>query len=188
MIIVKGLIPAVFRIVEYSVSIRGEHRRKGSRRCLRESCAPKGMAALTILEVIVSASVLTLFTVGAFQTMLLLNGNAAAAKAASNARIIVQRNIAAAAGAPATSGSTGAILAVTSGSGAAWDDDGGNDGKVAILQTKDGSVLLSGTLMRTVTAEANSAGADIRRVIFRLNYTFRGRDQSCSMTTIRTMD
>jgi prepilin-type N-terminal cleavage/methylation domain-containing protein len=147
-----------------------------------------GRFGFTIIELIVSAAVLSLFTVGAFQTLLLLNRNAATARAASNARILVQRNIAAAMGASRTSGSSGGILSFTSGTGAVWDDDGGGDGVVGIVRDKDGGMLLPGTLVRTVTAEPNSMSADIRRVSFRLDYVFRGRPGTCSMTTIRSMD
>jgi hypothetical protein len=58
-----------------------------------------------------------------------------------------------------------------------------------LVQNATGSsVILKGTLTRIVTAEPNPQNATIRRVTFRCDFNFRGRDYSTSMTTLRAID
>jgi hypothetical protein len=105
------------------------------------------------------------------------------------ARAVVQRNIDTAMGVPFTSALQPTILAITSASGAVYDDDGGGDNLVNIALMRDGTTgWLKGTLTRTVVAEANAEGADIRRITFSVSYIYRGRPYSFAMTTLRTLD
>jgi len=48
--------------------------------------------------------------------------------------------------------------------------------------------LIKGTLRRKVTAVANPQSADVRKVEFRLTYTFLKRDYAVEMSTLRTID
>jgi hypothetical protein len=106
----------------------------------------------------------------------------------SNAREIVQRNIEAAIGSPFTSSNEPEILKTTGANGSAWDDSGGSN-QVTVYSSRDGTgPVVQGTLTRTVTVEANTPSADIRRVKFRLAYTLFSRPMSYEMTTIRAMD
>jgi hypothetical protein len=118
-----------------------------------------------------------------------MNRKAAVMRTLSNARAVVQRNIDTAMGVPLTASSVPPILAITTASGAVYDDDGGGDNLVNIALLRAGtSAWLKGTLTRTVVAEANADNADIRRVTFSVSYTYRGRPYSFSMTTMRTID
>lgn len=118
-----------------------------------------------------------------------VNNKAVAMRTLNNARAIVQRNIDTALGVPFSTSQQPAILAITSTSGAVYDDDGGGDNLVTIAVPKSAAgTTVRGTLTRIVTAEANSDGADIRRVTFRLNYTIRGRAYAVEMTTLRGSD
>ena len=118
-----------------------------------------------------------------------LNNKAAAMRTLNNARAIVQRNIDTALSVSFSASLQPAILATTSASGVVFDDDGGGDNLVTIVNPKTSAgTTVKGTLTRIVTAQANSDGADIRRITFRINYTIRGRAYSYSMTTLRGSD
>lgn len=145
-----------------------------------------GEEGLTIVESAIAVAVLGIVAASAIATLLTLNRYAVSTRLMTNAREIVQRNIECAAGAPFTSTSVPAILATAN--NAVWDDDGGGDNLETIYTSRDGTSKITGTLLRTVTAESNSAGADIRRVKFHLNYLLSGRSLSYEMTTIRAMD
>ena len=146
----------------------------------------KNNSALTIVETAIALAVLGLVAATAIATLTLLNRYSASTRVLTNAREIVQRNIEAAVAAPFTSGNVPAILAIAT--NAVWDDDGGGDNLETIYVNRDGTAKITGKLLRTVQAEANAAGADIRRVTFHLDYTFSGRALSYEMTTIRALD
>lgn len=123
------------------------------------------------------------------QTLVLTNRKAASMRTLNNARAIVQRNIDTALGLPFTATQQPAVLALTPSGGSVYDEEGDGDNNVKVaLQSNGTTGLVNGTLTRIVTAEANSAGADIRRVTFRLDYTVRSRASSFSMTTLRATD
>ena len=122
------------------------------------------------------------------QALVLTNQRAASMRTLNNARAIVQRNIDTALGVPFSAGSTPpAILAIGSGQ---YDDDGDGSLAVPVVVKRDGTTkVVSGTLTRTVTAEANPAGTDIRRVTFTLSYNYhRVQPYTVSMTTLRSTD
>ncbi len=106
----------------------------------------------------------------------------------TNVREIVQRNIETAVGVPFSTGSVPAILATTSSSGQVWDEGIAGNNPVTIYTSHDGTMKVSGTLTRIVTAETNVPNADIRRVTFRLSYTLYGRNLAYELTTIRAKD
>lgn len=143
---------------------------------------------MTIVEIAIGVALLGLIAASAIAALTALNKNAASTRVMSNAREIVQRNIETAMGSPFTASTEPEILKTTGSSGTAWDDTGGTN-QVIVYSSRDGtSPTVKGDLIRTVTAETNSAGADLRRVKFRLTYPLFGRQMSYEMTTIRAMD
>jgi type II secretory pathway pseudopilin PulG len=152
----------------------------------------RGEKAVTLIEIAIGTALLGLVAATGLASLTVLNKNAVSSRVMTNAREIVQRNIEAAVGTPFTTISTPAILALAT--NAVWDDDGGGDNLETIYSSRnytalnDGTPRIMGTLKRTVTAEPNSAGADIRRVTFHLDYTLFGRQLSYEMTTLRAID
>lgn len=139
---------------------------------------------------LVAMGVLALVLMSSITGLLNSNRQAAAYRAMTAARVIVERNIETALATTWNATSTPAILATTTTSGAVYDDDGGNDNKVNIMvqNSSSSNVLLKGTLTRIVTDEPNPRSAPLKRVTFRINYTFRGRAYSTEMTTLRATD
>jgi type II secretory pathway pseudopilin PulG len=144
--------------------------------------------ALTLVEVTVSVAVLGLVFATALGTLTVLNKNAVSTRLMTNVREIVQRNIETAVAVPFTSANVPAILALTSSSGVAWDEGIAGNDPVTIYTSRDGTMTMTGTLLRIVAAEPNAVSGDIRRVTFRLNYTLYGRNLSYQLTTIRAND
>ncbi len=142
----------------------------------------------TLVQVMIAAAIMVVVGVSSISTLLTVNREAATARVYSNARAIVQRNMDAALVAPFSSTSTPAILATTGSSGALYDEDGDGSYTENVVDTRSGNVLVTGTLNRTVVAEANSDSAPIFRITFQLNYTFRGRSYSYHMTSLRAQD
>jgi hypothetical protein len=143
-------------------------------------------AGLTILETAIAAAILAIVAAAALATLIALNKNASSGRIMTTAHEVVQRNIETAVAVPFTADNVPTILAFAQNS--VWDDDGGGDNRETIYSSRDGTSKISGTLHRTVTAEANAAGADIRRVTFHLDYSLFGRQLSYEMTTLRAMD
>ncbi len=146
-------------------------------------------SGVLLAEVMVAAGVLTMVIVGASQALLTANRIAAASRVLTGARAVVQRNIDTTLTVTFTQNSQPAILAITPATGTVYDDDGGFDNTIQIAVQDNGTmVVASGILTRIVTAVANSDNADVRKVTFRLDYTYRGRAESISMTTMRSID
>jgi prepilin-type N-terminal cleavage/methylation domain-containing protein len=144
---------------------------------------------MTLVEIAIGVAVLGLVTSAAIASLMVLNKNAVSTRIMTNASEIVQRNIEAAIGAPFTSTSVPSILAITSSSGAVWDDDAGSDNQETIYMSRDGTgPTVKGTLTRTVTAETADANSPIRRVKFSLSYTLFGRPMTYEMITLRAVD
>jgi type II secretory pathway pseudopilin PulG len=143
-------------------------------------------AGMTLVEIAIAAALVGLVAATGITTLTLLNKNAVSTRVMGNAREIVQRNIEAAVGAPFTATNVPPILAIAT--SAVWDDDGGGDNQEIIYTNRDGSGAILGDLQRTVATQTNPAGADIRRVTFRLDYTLFNRPMSYEMTTLRAMD
>lgn len=143
---------------------------------------------VTLVELAIGVAVLGLVATTAIATLMVLNKNAVSTRLMTNAKEIVQRNIEQAVGVPFTSSTIPTILAPTVSGGVPWDEAGGS-GPVTIYTTRDGAGwAVQGTLTRTVTAEANTPNADIRRVKFRLSYVLFGRQMGYELTTLRAVD
>ncbi|MDB6152052.1 MAG: hypothetical protein JWL90_505 [Chthoniobacteraceae bacterium] len=153
---------------------------------------------IALTEVLIAAVLIGMVAIGSIQSLTLLNRDAAATRMLTNARAIVQRNIDTALSVTFTSDATSAvpaILALTSAGGAVWDDDAGNVNVVDVaLQGSTGTQLVQGVLTRIVTDVAPVDAVDtldkpvIRKITFRLDYTYRGRPFSYSLTTMRSID
>lgn len=148
---------------------------------------------MTLVEIAVAVAVLGLVATAAIATLMVLNKNAVSTRIMTNAKEIVQRNIETAVGVPFSSANPPPILAATSSGGLAWDDDGDDalngDNRVTIFSSRDGTgAPVRGDLTRTITAEPNTPGGDIRRVKFNLAYSLFGRSMSYEITTIRAAD
>lgn len=144
-----------------------------------------------LVEIIIALGLILIVTVSFTHGILASNRMAAANRVLTAARSICQRNIDDALSLRFDSTTVPEMLGYTSTTGSIYDDDGGADNVVNILTVKNGTadlVLLQGTLRRVVSAIANPAGADIRKVTFRVTYTFQGRDLTTEMSTIRATD
>lgn len=143
---------------------------------------------MTVVEVAVGLAVLGIVASAGLASFISLNKNAVRTRIMTNAKEVVQRNIETAMGVPFLTTSEPSILQITGTSGSTWDDDGGSDNKVTIYSSRDSSQQIKGDLKRIVLPESNSAGADIRRVTFHLDYNILGTPVSYEMTTIRALD
>jgi len=157
--------------------------------CRHAPMRRRKLSAFTLVQVMIATGIIVIVGLASVQALMLMNRKAAAMRTLNSARSVVQRNIDTAMGVPFTTTSTPPILAITAATGAVYVDDGSTDNQVNIALLRSGSTAwLRGTLTRTVLAETNADGADIRRVTFSLAYTYRGRPYSFSMTTLRTVD
>ena len=143
---------------------------------------------MTIVEIAIGVAILGIVAAGALASFITLNKNAVRTRIMTNAKEVAQRNIETAVGLPFTVASEPTILAITGTGGAVWDDDGGGDNLITIYTSRDGTQKVTGTLLRTVRPETNTAGADVRRVTFHLDYSIFGVPASYEMTTIRALD
>ena len=143
---------------------------------------------MTIVEIAMGMAILGIVAAGALASFITLNKNAVRTRIMTNAKEVVQRNIENAVGLPFTTSSTPAILATTASSGALWDDEGDGDNLITIYTSRDGTQKVTGTLLRIVRPEPNSASADVRRVTFHLDYSIFGIPASYEMTTLRAPD
>jgi hypothetical protein len=156
-------------------------------------CHPPSIRAgpeqgMSIVEIAVGVALLSLVAAGAFACLISLNKNAVRTRIMTNAKEVVRRNIETAVGLPFSSSSVPSILQITGPNGSVWDDDGGGDNQVTLYISRDGTDTVKGTLTRIVQAEANSVGADIRRVTFHLDYSLFGTPASYEITTLRATD
>jgi hypothetical protein len=145
------------------------------------------------VEVVVALALLTLIVVSSTQALVQANRQSAGARTMTAARGIVQRNIDTALTVAWNFSLEPAILALTPALGTRYDDDAppasNTDNVVQIAVMEDGATAtVPGTLWRTVTAVPNPEGAQVRRVTFRLDYTYLSRPYSVQMVTERAID
>ena len=155
----------------------------------RLSALRRKAGGFTVIQAVVAMGIVSVAGAAGMMALVQLNNKAASMRTLNNARAVVQRNIDTALGVPFSASLQPAILAITPAAGSVYDDDGGGDNLVTIITPKTAAgITLKGTLTRIVTAQANSDGADIRRVTFRINYTVKNRAYTFSMTTLRGSD
>ena len=148
---------------------------------------------MALVEVTVALGLLTLMVVSSTQALMQSNRQAAIMRTMTAARGIVQRNIDTALTVGWNFNVEPAILTVTPATGTPYDDDAppasNADGIVQIAVMEDGTTTtVPGTLWRIVTPVANSDGAIIRKVTFRLDYKYLTRPYSVEMVTQRAID
>jgi len=151
----------------------------------------------TLLEVIFAMAFSIILGAAVITSLMTSQRFAARARLLTNARAIVQRNIDAAAGvAFSGTSSTPAILATTASSGTVCDDDGGS-ATIENIQTLStaNDVLISGTLLRIVTAEpvivtgtTADASTVVRRITFQIDYDYLWHHYTYSETILRSSD
>lgn len=153
------------------------------------TCRSRGRAGIALIQVIMAMGLIAMCGAAGLRALIEINRKAAAMRTLNQARAIVQRNIDSALGVPFNRAFTPPILATTSASGVVYDDDGNADNLQNIVIGRSGAgAVVRGTLTRIVSAEANPDNADIRRITFRLNYTYRLKPYTYEMTTLRSMD
>jgi|GEM_PF-1707186 len=156
----------------------------------------EAIAAMVITVIVASTVIATLLNSQTF---------AARTRVMTNARMIVQRNIETALGVPYTSVNVPDILKLTADEengeiyreGASAGEDGGEDGEedntMTVAITGEGDTVVEGTLRRIVTDLPDDEKPEdilsvIRRITFRIEYEYLGRDYSYEMSTIRARD
>lgn len=148
-----------------------------------------GVAGIALIQVIMAMGIIALCGAAGLRSLIEINRKAAAMRTLNQARAIVQRNIDSALGVPFSKTLVPAILATTSTNGTTYDDDGNGDGLENIVVGRSGAgAVVRGTLTRIVTPEPNPDSAEIRRITFRLTYSYRLKPYTFEMTTIRAMD
>ena len=145
------------------------------------------------MEVIVAIALLTLIVVSSTQALVQANRQSAGARTMTAARGIVQRNIDTALTVAWNFSFEPTILSPTPPSGLRYDDDAppasNTDNVVQIAIMEDGATsTVPGTLWRTVTDVPNPEGAIVRKVTFRLDYSYLSRLYSVQMVTERAID
>ena len=145
------------------------------------------LRAFTLIEVFVAMMAAVLIGSGAVASLLASERLSARMRVLTNARIILQRKINSALGVSFTTTSTPDILSITSASGVVFNDNGAPQQYIAVLRSGS-TPIVTGTVTRIVTAEPNPDNADIRRVTFRIDYTYLSLPSSFSMTTVRAKD
>lgn len=153
-------------------------------------CAEAGIA---LVEMVVGLTLLALIAVSSTQALLQANRQAAIMRTMTAARGVVQRNIDTALTVNWSSTLQPPILALTSSGGTPYDDDAApesnTDNVVQIAVMENGTTkTVPGTLWRIVTDVPNPDNAPLRKVTFRLDYTYLTRAYSVQMDTERAID
>lgn len=149
----------------------------------------RSQAGIALIQVIMAMGIIALCGAAGLRALIEINRKAASMRTINQARAIVQRNIDSALGVPFNKSLTPPILAITTASGAVYDDEGNGDNLQNITVGRSGSgAVVQGTLTRIVVAESNPDNVDIRRITFRLSYTYRLKPYTYEMTTLRSMD
>ena len=156
---------------------------------LRALARRRKSAGFTVIQAVVAMGVIAVSGAASMMALVQLNNKAAAMRTLNNARAVLQRNIDTALSVAFSPTQQPAVLAITSATGSVYEDETDGDNLVTIVTPKSsGGTTVKGTLTRIVTAQANSDGADIRRITFRIDYAIRGRAYTYSMTTLRGSD
>ena len=162
---------------------------------LMSTAAPTGihrrrvrLQGFTLVELMVATAVILIVGIAGVQAIAMMNSKAAAMRIFNNARAAVQRNIDTAMGVPYTTTSVPAILATTPATGTVYVDAGSGNLENVVLMSNGTTPLVTGTMTRTVVAQANSENQALLSITFSLAYTFRKHNYTYSMTTLRAPD
>lgn len=157
------------------------------------------IAGFSLMELIVATLLITLAAISSTRAMLSATRIAARNRVLTAARTIVQRNLDNALSLRWDRTTVPGVLAVTAAGGEAWDDDTeGGTGQVAVVIEDEGpgmtqTVPVPGVLTRIVEdlktqTTINPENAEIRRITFRLNFTYRNQPFVVQMSAMRAMD
>jgi type II secretory pathway pseudopilin PulG len=156
---------------------------------LRRLSRIRSRRGLALVEAMVACAIIAFTFAGVMYSMTIVNRRAILSRIQTNARAVVQRNIDRALSEKFTIQISPSILATTTTSGSTWDDDGGGDNKVSVVtENSTGTIVIPGTLTRTVTSITNTAGAELRQVTFSLAYSWRGNNYTYKASTTRSRD
>ncbi len=149
----------------------------------------------TLVETVATMAVIAILGASLMVGLLAAHRHVAMARAITASRIILQRNIDRAMGVPFFSNMTRPeVLAQTSNKTLYSHEGVGTQTTLPILTSNDGTVLLSGTLYRTVVNEpipselSDVAGTRLLRITFDLHYHYLRRNHVQSLSTIRSQD
>ncbi len=178
-------------------------------RSVSQRRAPRaGSAGFTLLELLIGISLLATFSVSAIYALTSFNRNAAVNRNATAVMAILQDRMDRVLTAPYSATSTSPLLAAT-GDGADVDGDGIPDGvaeswpdpsgaappdNVPIVVTRDANQtgVVRGTLYRRVapvgTAYGMANDADLLQVSYLLRYSYRGRNFSTRLVSLKARD
>jgi type II secretory pathway pseudopilin PulG len=142
----------------------------------------------TLIELMVATAVIIIVGIAGVQALAMMNSKAAAMRILNNARAAVQRDIDTAMGVPYTTASVPAILATTPSTGTVYVDSGTGNLETVVLMSNSTTPLITGTMTRTVLAQANGQNQPLLSITFSLTYTYRKHNYTYSMTTLRAPD
>lgn len=157
----------------------------------------RSRAGIALIEVVVASALMLMVAVSVTHLLITSTRIASSNRVLTAARAVVQRNLDNALAVRWDSTYTPTILGLTTGQ--VYDDDGNLNGeapdKVALLvEKKDNGTtytIIEGSLLRIVTSEPtvpSIPGTEIRRITFRLTYTFQNRQQKVEMSSLRAID
>jgi prepilin-type N-terminal cleavage/methylation domain-containing protein len=159
------------------------------KRSMRSPKILSSQRGFTLAEVVATTAAVAIL--GATTMIGLLNAqkHAAATRVMNSARVVVQRNIDTALGVKFSSVDIPKILQITGSNGEVYNDTSPTfTGKVPIVVTSGSNTMVEGTLTRTVLSHTNSAYAVVRRITFKIDYTYQNRPFTYSITTLRAQD
>lgn len=118
---------------------------------------------------------------------------ATSARLLTNARAIVHRNIDASSGVVFTNSSIPTLLGTTSTTGTVCDDDGVTTTGIPVENiqlSQNGTAVIIGTLTRIVTQQSvsESAGANVLRITYQIDYDYLSKHCTYAETTLRSVD
>ncbi len=176
------------------------------------------IAGITIVEAVTAMAITAIISAAAIGSLLTAQALAARARLMTNARVVVQRNIDTALSIPFSGINPPEILQVTNGAWEIYEETFDSDASASPTPTpsptpspgpspaptpapnttvalnSEGDPIVLGTLTRLVTDLPSGQlpndvpGVIIRKVTFRIQYTYLNRSYQYEMTTLRAQD
>jgi prepilin-type N-terminal cleavage/methylation domain-containing protein len=146
------------------------------------------LLGFTLVELMIATAVITIVGIAGVQALAMMNSKAEAMRILNNARAAVQRDIDTAMGVPYTKTAVPAILATTPSTGSVYVDSGTGSLETVVLMSNGTTPFITGTMTRTVVAQANAQNQALLNITFSLTYAYRKHNYTYSMTTLRAPD